>query len=244
MLKRISAVLCVILIWQYACVYSGIPEYFLPNPAAIANVFLVNTYLLITHASYTGLEILAGLGLAVILAFMCGIIFTYFPIFDRLFRPVLVVMQSMPSFVFMPLLLLWFGFGMLPKMIIVTLTGFFPMALAFLDGLKRTPAAFCELESLFNATAFRSFVYIRLAAALPAFFTGLRWACLQGSVAVIAADWLGSNHGLGYLILTSYSRLQIPLMFACVIILVMYAHVLMRTVKWIEHRVVFWEGTS
>ena len=85
---------------------------------------------------------------------------------------------------------------------------------------------------------------MRLPAALPSFFTGLRWACLQGSVAVIAADWLGSNHGLGYLILTSYSRLQIPLLFACVVILIVYAHLLMKCVKWVEGRVVFWEDAS
>lgn len=244
MLKRLFALFCVISIWQCFCVYGNIPEYFLPSPIAIGNVFLANAHLLVVHASYTGVEILAGLGFSVMLAFTCGLIFAYFPVFDRFMRPMLVVMQSMPSFVFMPLLLLWFGFGMLPKMIVVTLTGFFPLALALLDGLKRTPATFCELESLFRATTLRSFVYVRLPSALPSFFTGLRWACLQGSVAVIAADWLGANHGLGYLILTSYSRLQIPLLFACVIILVVYAHLLMQAVKSVEHRIVFWQEVS
>lgn len=241
MIKRLIALIIIVLLWQCVCVYGDIPEYFLPSPMIIARIFIENIHLLLTHGMYTGLEIFAGLCLAVILAFMCGIIFVYAPLFDRLMRPFLVVMQSMPSFVFMPLLLLWFGFGWVPKMIIVTLTGFFPLTLALLDGLKSTPSPFLELESLFKATTFRSFIHMRLPAALPLFFTGLRWACLQGSVAVIAADWLGSNHGLGYLILTSYSRLQIPLLFSCVIILVVYSHLLMRGVKRLERHFVFWE---
>jgi putative hydroxymethylpyrimidine transport system permease protein len=171
---------------------------------------------------------------------LCGVIYMLCPRFERFLRPVLVVMQTMPSFLFMPFLLLWFGFGMLPKMIIVTLTGFFPITLALIEGLKRPCIELVELEQLFHATPHRAFLYIRLPAALPAFFTGLRWACLQGAVAVIAADWLGASHGLGYLILTSYSRLQIPLLFCCVIILIVYAHAMMNLARWIEKKCIFW----
>ena len=220
--------------------YFSVAEYMLPSPLVLARVFFVNANLLATHALYTGVEVVSGLCFAVSLALLCGVIYTFIPRFERFLRPVLVVMQTMPSFLFMPFLLLWFGFGMLPKMIIVTLTGFFPITLAFIEGLKRPPAELLELESLFRATPFRAFLYVRLPAALPAFFTGLRWACLQGSVAVIAADWLGASHGLGYLILTSYSRLQIPLLFCCVIILVVYAHLLMNIARRIEKKCIFW----
>lgn len=229
-------------LWHLACTYFAISDYLLPSPATIAQAFYNNANLLTVHALYTGVEVIAGILLAVFFALLCGVIYIFCPKFERLLRPVLVIMQTMPSFLFMPFLLLWFGFGLLPKMIIVTLTGFFPITLAFIDGLKRPPAALVELESLFHATPFRAFIYMRLPAALPAFFTGLRFACLQGSVAVIAADWLGASHGLGYLILTSYSRLQIPLLFCCVIILIVYAHVLMNAAKWVEQRCVFWAG--
>ena len=231
--------------WQLACTYFTIPEYLLPSPTAIGHTFYTNANLLSIHSIYTGVEVVVGIFLAIFFAFLCGVIYTFCPKFERFLRPILVVMQTMPSFLFMPFLLLWFGFGVVPKMIIVTLTGFFPITLAFIEGLKRPPAALIELESLFHATPFRAFLYLRLPAALPAFFTGLRWACLQGSVAVIAADWLGASHGLGYLILTSYSRLQIPLLFCCVIILIAYAHVLMRATAWAENACVFWErGTK
>jgi putative hydroxymethylpyrimidine transport system permease protein len=240
--KRFIFLAGLITFWHFACVYFAIPEYLLPSPVAIARTFYSNANLLGIHSIYTGVEVIAGILLAIFFALLCGVIYTFFPRFERFLRPTLVVMQTMPSFLFMPFLLLWFGFGLLPKMIIVTLTGFFPITLAFIEGLKRPPAPLVELESLFHATPFRAFIYLRLPAALPAFFTGLRWACLQGSVAVIAADWLGASHGLGYLILTSYSRLQIPLLFCCVIILIVYAHLLMRTAKWAERRCVFWQG--
>ncbi len=227
--------------WHFTCTYFAIPEYLLPSPTAIGQTFYTNANLLGIHSLYTGVEVIAGILLAIFFAFLCGIIYTFSPRFERFLRPVLVVMQTMPSFLFMPFLLLWFGFGLLPKMIIVTLTGFFPITLAFIEALKRPPPALIELESLFRTTPIRAFIYMRLPAALPAFFTGLRWACLQGSVAVIAADWLGASHGLGYLILTSYSRLQIPLLFCCVIILIVYAHLLMRAAMWTEKKCVFWE---
>jgi putative hydroxymethylpyrimidine transport system permease protein len=241
-LKRFLYITGLITLWHFACMYLAIPEYLLPSPVAIAQTFYTNANLLSIHSIYTGVEVVSGIFLAIFFALLCGVIYTFCPRFERFLRPVLVVMQTMPSFLFMPFLLLWFGFGLLPKMIIVTLTGFFPITLAFIEGLKRPPSALVELESLFHATPFRAFIYLRLPAALPAFFTGLRWACLQGSVAVIAADWLGASHGLGYLILTSYSRLQIPLLFCCVIILIVYAHMLMRAAKWAEGRCVFWIG--
>ena len=241
---RVSYIIALICSWHFACTYFAIPEYLLPSPAAIAQTFYTNANLLSVHSLYTGIEVVAGILLAIFLALVCGVVYTFCPKFERFLRPILVVMQTMPSFLFMPFLLLWFGFGLLPKMIIVTLTGFFPITLAFIEGLKRPPAALLELESLFHATPFRAFMYLRLPAALPAFFTGLRWACLQGSVAVIAADWLGASHGLGYLILTSYSRLQIPLLFCCVIILIVYAHMLMRVALLLEGRCVFWIGIN
>lgn len=243
-LKRFLYTIVFILVWHFGCSYFTIPEYLLPSPLVIAQTFYAHANILAMHSFYTGVEVISGILLAIVCALVCGVIYTFFPMFERLLRPVLVVMQTMPSFLFMPFLLLWFGFGVLPKMIIVTLTGFFPITLAFIDGLKRRPNGLIELESLFCATPFRAFVYLRLPAALPAFFTGLRWACLQGSVAVIAADWLGASHGLGYLILTSYSRLQIPLLFCCVLILIVYAHLLMFAAKWVERRCVFWEFKS
>lgn len=243
MLKRLLPFIGITGIWQVCVVLFSVPEFLLPSPLVIAHSFLNNAHLLTTHAFYTGVEVVVGLFLAVVLSLLCGVIYIFFPRFEHILRPILVVMQSMPSFLLMPFLLLWFGFGLLPKMIIVTLTGFFPMALAFIDGLKRTPPTVYELGALFQATSFRSFIYLRLPAALPAFFTGLKWACLQGSVAVIAADWLGASHGLGYLILTSYSRLQIPLLFSCVLILIVYAHFLMNAARWLERTFVFWEGS-
>jgi len=242
-MKRVLILAGVLVIWQFACAFFEIPEYVLPSPGAIAQTFYTCAHLLGTHALYTGAEVIFGLCLAIFCALLCGVIFTAAPRFEHFLRPVLVVMQTMPSFLFMPFLLLWFGFGLLPKMIIVTLTGFFPITLALIDGLKRPAPSLRELESLFHATPFRAFLYVRLPSALPAFFTGLRWACLQGSVAVIAADWLGASHGLGYLILTSYSRLQIPLLFNCVLILSLYAHLLMNLARWIEKKYVFWEKT-
>ncbi len=244
MLKRFLPFACIISLWQLFVYFFAIPEFLLPSPFVIGRSIVTNAYLLMMHGFYTGSEILMGLCLAIFLSLMCGIFYIFFPRFEHFLRPMLVVMQSMPSFLFMPFLLLWFGFGLLPKMIIVTLTGFFPITLALIDGLKHPPAALKELESLFRATPFRSFIYLRLPAALPAFFTGLKWACLQGAVAVIAADWLGANHGLGYLILTSYSRLQIPLLFSCVIILIFYAHVLMLITHWLERTCIFWRNPS
>ncbi|MES2253385.1 MAG: ABC transporter permease [Pseudomonadota bacterium] len=243
MLKRFMTCFLFITIWHFTCAFFEIPEYILPSPDAVAHTFYTCASLLGTHAFYTGIEVVLGLSLAIICALLCGVIYALFPGFERFLRPVLVVMQTMPSFLFMPFLVLWFGFGLLPKMIIVTLTGFFPITLAFIEGLKRPPAELRELETLFHATPFRAFIYVRLPSALPAFFTGLRWACLQGSVAVIAADWLGASHGLGYLILTSYSRLQIPLLFSCVLILIIYAQALMYIARWIEKKCIFWEKT-
>ncbi len=243
MLKRFLLLLCFIGVWQLSVYFFAIPEFLLPSPFVIGQSIVANAHLLIAHGFYTGSEILAGLYLAIVFAFMCGVLYAFFPRFEHALRPILVIMQSMPSFLFMPFLLLWFGFGLLPKMIIVTLTGFFPITLALIDGLKHPSTALKELESLFRATSFRSFIYLRLPAALPAFFTGLKWACLQGTVAVIAADWLGSSHGLGYLILTSYSRLQIPLLFSCVIILIIYAHVLMVITCWLENTCIFWRSS-
>ncbi len=227
-------------LWQGTCWFFSLAEYLLPSPLMVARAFNGHANTLAVHGFYTSIECTTGLLCAVVLALLSGLLFSYWPKFDAIVRPLLVIMQTIPSFIFMPFFVLWLGFGWFPKMVIVTLTGFFPITLAMLDGLKRTPKAYLELEHLFETTAHRSFWIIRLPSALPAFFTGIRWACLQTSVAVIAADWLGSSQGLGYLILNSYSRMNISVLFCCVILLVVYARFLMYAVRVIEHRLVFW----
>ncbi|MBY0281152.1 MAG: ABC transporter permease [Alphaproteobacteria bacterium] len=241
--KKIIAILFLLTLWQLGVNLSGIPAYILPSPILITCSLIENHALLLKHTFISMAEIIVGLSIAVLLGTLSAILLDYFDRLKPLIKPILLTLQSTPPFVLMPVLLIWCGFGFTPKLIVICLSCYFPITVCLLDGLKRTPANWLDMASIMGASKKSTLRYIRLPAALPSLMSGIRLAAIHAPLTVLAADWIGASSGLGYLIMLSHGRLEIELMFACIVCITLMTFALNKGVTLLEKKLVFWPST-
>jgi putative hydroxymethylpyrimidine transport system permease protein len=229
-----------IVLWQGVVSISKLPVYILPSPYQVISVLYQQVNLIAWHGFLTFSQIIAGLFIATIIGIFIAFLLDCYKEIQEFIQPFLVIMQATPSFILMPLLMIWCGFGLLPKMIVVCLSAFFPITLCLLNSLKRTPLEWLELAKVMKGTPFQIMRSIRWPAALPGLFSGLRLAAIHAPLTVLAADWNGASEGLGYLIMLCHGRLQIDLMFACLFCTVLLTLLLNLLVQFLEAKFVFW----
>ncbi len=226
--------------WYLIVFFTNLPAYILPTPLQVMEAFYGQFSLIAWHASLTLLQIMAGLILASSIGIIMALILDHYQPLQEAVRPLLLILQATPSFILMPLLLIWFGLGWTPKLIVICLSAFFPVTICFMDALKRTPVEWIELIKIMDGKPWQALRIIRIPAALPGLISGLRLAAIHAPLTVLAADWNGASHGLGYLIMLSHGRLQIDLMFACLLCTVLLTLVLHKILQKIESFLIFW----
>lgn len=227
-------------LWQGLVILSHLPSYILPSPYQVLTAIHNNASLLTWHGFLTFSQVITGLLIATLTGILMTLSLDRYPKFQEFIQPILVVLQATPSFILMPLLMIWLGYGLLPKMMVVCLSGFFPITLCFLDSLKRTPKEWLELALVMKGKPFQILKHIRWPAALPGLFSGLRLAAIHAPLTVLAADWNGASEGLGYLVMLCHGRLQIDLMFACLFCTVFLTLLLNRLILFLERKFIFW----
>lgn len=224
--------------WQLAR-YCGVPAFLLPSPASVGQTLLQQHALLIHHACYTlgeiALALLLGGGAGVTLA----IAMAASPLLRRLLFPLVAASQTIPVFALAPLLVLWLGFGVASKVAVAALIVFFPLCLSLFDGLCRTPPGWLELAQTMNRSRLRLFLHVRWPAALPHFFSGLQMAAILAPVGVVIGEWVGASEGLGYLMMHANARLETPLSFAALALLMLLALLLSGGVALLRRRFVY-----
>lgn len=221
---RMSLVLIsLLMIWQAIIELAQLPPYILPSPWHTWLAGWQNRYIILPAAGITLLEALAGLLLGSLIGCLAALILIYFQRLRLWLLPLLIVNQALPTFAIAPLLVVWFGYGVAAKIITIVIMLFFPITSALLDGLRQTPVSWLELAYTMNATKWRLLWCIQVPAALPSLASGLRLAASIAPLGAIIGEWVGASQGLGFLILNSNARLQIDLMFACLLMLIAMA---------------------
>ena len=187
----------IVILWELVCITGLVPGYMLPAPTDIVRAFIGDFPELCGHAAVTLQEAAIGLLAGVILGFLCAV---GMDASDRLYRavyPILVITQTVPTVAIAPLLVLWFGYEMAPKVILIVLVTFFPMAVGLLDGFRAVDPDSVNLLRSMGADRRQIFRYIKCPAALPQFFSGLRIAAAYSVVGAVISEWLGGFSGLG-----------------------------------------------
>jgi putative hydroxymethylpyrimidine transport system permease protein len=230
-----------LLAWQVIVSASDVPPFILPGPAAVARTWIDRHDLILDHAAITLLEIALGLVLGVVAGTMAALALAASPAARRWLTPVLVGSQAVPVFALAPLLVLWLGYGLAPKIVMAALIIFFPIAVAFLDGLRRTEPAWIDAARTLGCGGWRLLWRVRLPAALPAFASGLRVAVAVTPIGAVIGEWVGSSAGLGYLMLQANARMQIDLMFAALLTLALMAVALYLTADALLRRALPWQ---
>lgn len=222
-LRPIIVVAALIAIWQIIVVATGVAPFILPGPAAVGRAWMARFDVIAPHAWITLIEIVLGLGLGTIVGAAMALSLAYWGTARRWLLPVLVASQAVPVFALAPVLVLWLGYGLASKVAMAAIIIFFPVAVAFYDGLRRVDPAWIDLARVMNASRFASFRHIRVPAAMPAFASGLRVAAAVAPIGAVIGEWVGSSAGLGYLMLQANARMQVDVMFAALATLAVMA---------------------
>lgn len=208
-----------VLAWQLLVPVFEVPEYILPVPSE----FLVRTWdareLLWRNALVTGAEVLLGFGAATLLSVPLALAIALTRFLERAFYPLIVFFQLIPKIAIAPLFIVWFGFGLFPKVLITFLLCFFPTLVASMVGFKAVEQRLLYITRSMGASRWQTFRFIRLPAALPFIFTGLRVSIVFAATGAIVGEFVGANAGLGYLLLRGTSYLDTSLIFAVLVVL-------------------------
>jgi ABC-type nitrate/sulfonate/bicarbonate transport system permease component len=193
--------------WEIIVVASGLPPFILPSPADVARTVAESGSVLTVAVTNTMISTGIGLGSAVLLAILVAALMDMIPVVRRGLYPILVASQTVQILAIAPLLIIWFGFGRLPTVLVVVLFTFFPMAIATVDGLAATDPDYVALLQSMGAGRSRIWRTVRLPAAMPSFFSGLRLSVTYSVVAATVGEWVGGTQGLGLYMLRSKNAL-------------------------------------
>jgi NitT/TauT family transport system permease protein len=227
-------------LWEVLVRQLSIPAWLLPSPSAIALAMADWQGELAGHFLITLYETLAGFALAIVISIPLAVAVVYSPILQNTIYPILLAFQSMPKVAIAPLLALWIGFGALPKIIVVFLVCFFPIVVATATGLTAVPSSLMDLIRSLSASSAQTFVKIRFPTAMPHIFVGLKIAITFAVIGAVIGEFVGSENGLGYLILVSTSQSRTPLAFGALLLLTVMSIVLYYGVAFLERTLVPW----
>ena len=230
----------VLAVWQLYTVVGNIRESTLPPPTDIAKSIWENRTLLIDNAWVTIKEILIGFVFAIILGVGIAVLIRSSRTIERAVYPWLVVSQMVPIPAIAPLLIIWFGFELQPKVIVIMLVSFFPIAVNTIDGLRAAEPELLNLLKTLKANAWQRFRKAQLPAALPFLFSGLKVAAALSVIGAVFAEWVGASEGLGYLILVLNNQTATTDMFAVIFTLALIGILLFLIVTLLERLLLPW----
>lgn len=196
-LPAVLGVLFVFVAWQLAVMLTKVSPDILPSPIRVIRSLIKYWDTFAYHLVTTIKETLIGLVMTIVAAAVIAVVCDFLPTFRKFLYPILVVSQTVPVIVLAPLMVIWFGYGLGPKIFIIVLVTFFSIAVALTDGFDSTEPETVDLLRSMGATRWQQFFYIRLPAALPSFFTGLRIAITWAVTASIYGEYVGAQRGLG-----------------------------------------------
>jgi ABC-type nitrate/sulfonate/bicarbonate transport system permease component len=227
-------------VWELYVDLGGADSLILPAPHSIAQSLYSDRSLLWSNFLVTAEEVLLGILVAAAAGLVSAIAIHFSLTLRRTVYPLLVASQTIPIPMLAPLLILWLGFGILPKLIVIALVSFFSIVVTTLAGLAAVDPGLLKLMRTFDATRLRTFRHVELPAALPGLFTGVKIAVVFAVIGAVFAEGSGANAGLGYLFLISEPQLLMARAWAAIVILSVFAIALFALLTLAERRVLPW----
>lgn len=228
-------------LWYLCSDREWIPAYMLPSPVEVAKAFVTNMPVMLGQAVYTLQEAFYGLGIGVVLAFGAASLMDAFPFLYKAVYPLLIITQTVPTIAVAPLLVLWMGFGMAPKITLVTITTFFPITVGLLGGFSSADPDAIRLMRSMGAGKRKIFRYVKLPSAAGSFFSGLRISASYAIVGAVISEWLGGFHGLGVYMTRLQKAYAFDRMFAVIVFISLISLLLMAFVSLLQRLAMPWE---
>lgn len=216
----VSLIFILLLLWEGAVRVFHIPMYVLPSPTQVIKALAEEASVLISHGAVTVAEALMGMGISLVLAVFLGIVMDCFPLMRQGLYPILVITQTVPMIVMAPVLIIYMGFGIAPKILTVVLMCFFPVAVSFCDGLAQVEEEYVNLVRSYGAGRWKSYGLVKIPAAIPALISGLKVAATYSISGAVVGEWIGAQKGLGYYLLRVKNSYMLERVFACVAVII------------------------
>lgn len=229
-----------ILIWVLITTVFNIPDYLLPSPLAVVRRMSVEWRILVSQTSYTLIEIVSGFLAAILIGIPMAFAVVLSRPVERIVLPIVVASQAIPKVAIAPILVIWLGFGLFPKIVISFLIAFFPILVSTITGLKSVETEMIDLVRSMGASTAKIMLRVRLPSALPQIFAGLKVSISMAVVGAIVGEFVGADRGLGYLLLTATGALDGTLVWAALVVLIALGVSLFQIVSRIERVAIRW----
>lgn len=241
-LWSLSAIVILILVWQFVSSAGIVESFMLPSPVQVAKAFYTEFPILMEHSLVTLQEAFIGLFVGILTGFFVAVIMDRFLYMYKAIYPLIIITQTIPTVAIAPLLVLWFGYDMTPKIILVVITTFFPIAVGLLNGFKSADKDSINLLRAMGATKGQIFVHIKLPGAMPHFFSSLRISASYAVVGAVISEWLGGFSGLGVYMTRVKKAFAFDKMFAVILLISVISLLLMKLVDIIHKKCMPWDN--
>ena len=237
-----SAILLILSVWQFVTAVGVIDQFMLPSPMQVISAFIKEFPILMEHSVITLTEAFIGLAVGIMLGFVMAVCMDRFSVLYKAFYPLIVLTQTIPTVAIAPLMVLWFGYEMTPKIILIVITTFFPITVGLLSGFQSADQDAIYLLQAMGGTKLDIFRYIKLPGALPQFFSGLRISASYAVVGAVISEWLGGFGGLGVYMTRVKQAFSFDKMFAVIFLISIISLLLMKGVDIIQKKCMPWHS--
>lgn len=243
-MNTVAAIAVILLLWQGASMAGMVPDYMLPSPVKVVKTFVEDFPLLLEHSRVTLMEAFVGLFCGVTFGFLMAVLMDWFNGLYQAFYPIVVISQTIPTVAIAPLLVLWFGYEMLPKIVLIVITTFFPITIGLLNGFRSADKDTMNLLRAMGASKFQIFRHVKLPGSMGQFFAGLRISVAYSVVGAVISEWLGGFSGLGVYMTRVKKAFAFDKMFAVIFLISMISLLLMKLVDLLQVKCMPWEDTK
>jgi NitT/TauT family transport system permease protein len=239
-LKLSLTLLALVVLWQGLCDGLKIPAFLIPSPSQVAVRLYEKRDLYASHSLVTLYETVAGFILAVIFGMASAAVIVVIPRMRDVVMPLLLLAQLVPKVAIAPLLLIWFGYGLMPKVLVAFLVAFFPIVVNGASGLASVQPELIDLGRSLQASRWQTFWKFQVPTAMPEVFSGMKIAVTLAIIGAIIGEFVGGNRGLGYLIIVANQELDTALAFAAIFLLSVMGMILYALIEICERRFIPW----
>lgn len=243
-LPPLSGIIGILLIWQMICSFGHVPKYMLPSPQDVMLAFGADWQLLMSHAQVTLTETFLGLFFGIIIGFLMAAVMDRFELVRKILYPLIVHSQTIPTVAIAPLLVIWLGYQMLPKIVLIVLVVFFPIAVSLLEGFSSADRDAIDLMRSMGAGRMQIFRYVKLPNSLGHFFSALKISVSYAVVSAVVSEWIGGTQGLGCYMTRVRKSFASDKMFAVIILISVISLILIWLTTVLQRVCMPWEKIS
>lgn len=235
------AIAIILIVWQAASSTGLVPKFMLPSPVDVVKAFAADFPLLMDNARVTLVEAFAGLFMGILIGFLMAVAMDRFRCVYQAFYPLIVLTQTVPTIAIAPLLVLWFGYEMMPKVILIIIVTFFPITVSLLDGFRAADKDTISLLRSMGASKMQIFWFVKFPGSLNQFFASLRISVSYAVVGAVISEWLGGFNGLGVYMIRVKKAFSFDKMFAVIFLISAISLILMWGVNLLQRKCMPWE---